>query len=112
MFKYFGIGDACIGHVLVDGVVREYTFLEDMELSLLSQHRKYQPYGMNGGNPGKTGEQFIIKADKSIVEFQGVDHRLIKKGDTFVLKTPGGGGWGEKQNRFQTNITHIERKEK
>ncbi|GMT45240.1 MAG: 5-oxoprolinase [bacterium] len=79
-----------------EGVVREYTFLEDMELSLLSQHRKYQPYGMNGGNPGKTGEQFIIKTDKSVLEFQGVDHRLIKKGDTFVLKTPGGGGWGEK----------------
>jgi len=79
-----------------DGVVREYTFLEDMELSLLSQHRKYPPYGMKGGNPGKTGEQFVIKVDKSVVEFQGVDHYFIKKGDTFVLKTPGGGGWGKK----------------
>jgi len=51
---------------------------------------------MKGGNPGKTGEQFIIKADKRVIEFHGVEHRFIKKGDTFVLKTPGGGGWGEK----------------
>ena len=79
-----------------DGVIREYTFLEDVELSLLSQHRKYQPYGMQGGQPGKTGEQYIIKPDKSIIEFQGVDQRKLKKGDTFVLKTPGGGGWGNK----------------
>lgn len=79
-----------------DGVIREYTFLEDVELSLLSQHRKYQPYGKNGGEPGKTGEQYIVKPDKSVIEFQGVDQRKLKKGDTFVLKTPGGGGWGKK----------------
>ncbi len=77
-----------------DGVVREYTFLEKVELSLLSQHRTKGPYGMAGGNPGKTGSQQIIKPDGKVIPVAGTDHHHLEKGDTFILKTPGGGGWG------------------
>jgi len=82
-----------------DGVVREYTFLEKVELSLLSQHRTKGPYGMKGGNPGKTGSQQIVKPDGDIIPVAGTDHHHLEKGDTFILKTPGGGSWGAEKTR-------------
>jgi 5-oxoprolinase (ATP-hydrolysing) len=33
-----------------------------VKLSILTQHRKYAPYGINGGENGQCGEQFILKA--------------------------------------------------
>ncbi len=77
-----------------DGIIREYTFLEDMELSLLSQHRTSGPYGINGGGEGVPGTQRIIKQDGTKVPVSGIDHHHVEKGDTFILETPGGGGWG------------------
>jgi len=76
-----------------DGVIREVTFNETMEVNLLTQHRKEAPYGMAGGKAGKRGEQFLIRNGKKIrltglatIEVNGVDRILIE--------TPGGGGWG------------------
>jgi 5-oxoprolinase (ATP-hydrolysing) len=77
-----------------DGVVREYTFLEDVELSLLSQHRKETPYGMEKGGEGKTGNQWIIRKDGRKEEMKGIDHVRLEKGDTFTVETPGGGSYG------------------
>lgn len=87
-----------------DGVIREYTFLEDIELSLLSQHRQEKPFGLSGGKPGQTGSQKIVKPDGSEIEFNGVDHIKLEKGDTFVLETPGGGGFGKPKNSRQSPV--------
>ena len=38
-----------------DGTVRRIRFLEDMTAVMLSGHRKVPPYGVDGGEPGKTG---------------------------------------------------------
>jgi 5-oxoprolinase (ATP-hydrolysing) len=77
-----------------DGTIRDYTFLDDMELSILSQHRKQQPYGFEGGQTGATGRQWVIRQDESKEELKGVDHVHLQKGDKFVVETPGGGGFG------------------
>lgn len=77
-----------------DGVVREYRFLEPVALSILSQHRVIQPYGMNGGQPGAAGRQRIIRANGEIVELRAVDQRDVETGDRLILETPGGGGFG------------------
>jgi len=77
-----------------DGIIRKILFKENASLSLLSQHRVYSPYGMNGGKEGKKGEQYIIRKNKRIQLLQGIDAEEIRKGDLFVIKTPGGGGFG------------------
>ena len=84
-----------------DGVIREYTFLEKIELSLLSQHRTERPYGMAGGKPGKAGAQQIIKSNGKIIPVAGTDHHYMDKGDRFILETPGGGGWGDPNDKRQ-----------
>ncbi len=77
-----------------NGAVRELTFLAPLELSLLTQHRREGPYGANGGCPGAPGRQLLRRADGRVEELAAIDQRRVEPGDTLVLETPGGGGWG------------------
>jgi 5-oxoprolinase (ATP-hydrolysing) len=77
-----------------DGVRREVRFGETMSLSILSQHRREGPYGLEGGEPGLPGGQRLIHADGEIEELAAIDGREVKPGDRLVLETPGGGGYG------------------
>jgi 5-oxoprolinase (ATP-hydrolysing) len=78
-----------------DGVIREFYFKEALDINLLTQHRTVQPYGMKQGEPGKTGEQFIVRREGKKEKLQGVDGARIEPGDRLTIKTPGGGGWGK-----------------
>jgi 5-oxoprolinase (ATP-hydrolysing) len=78
-----------------NGVIRELTFLEPVSLSVLSQHRVVQPYGLKGGEAGMTGINTIKFADGTTKELSWKDGDELKTGDRFILHTPGGGGFGE-----------------
>jgi 5-oxoprolinase (ATP-hydrolysing) len=77
-----------------NGLIREMTFLEPVQLSVLTQHRVVPPYGLNGGEPGQTGSQRVIRADGSETVLKWKDAVDLGPGDRFVLQTPGGGGFG------------------
>jgi 5-oxoprolinase (ATP-hydrolysing) len=77
-----------------NGVIREIRFLEEAELSILSQHRLVAPYGFAGGEDGAPGRQYIVRASGESVELGPVDGTSVGPGDRLVLETPGGGGWG------------------
>ena len=77
-----------------DGVVRKIRFLEKMIATILSSRRKQVPYGLEGGQPGKVGENILIKKDGSEEVLSGNDERQVEAGDLFCIKTPGGGGYG------------------
>lgn len=78
-----------------NGAIREITFLEQVELSLLSQHRLISPYGIKGGGDGMTGRQHIIRFDGSVQKLDGIAETILNKGDRLVIETPGGGGFGD-----------------
>ena len=44
-----------------NGVIRELFFTEAVSLSLLTQNRNQGAYGLNGGEEGLPGEQYLIK---------------------------------------------------
>ncbi|MGR8919591.1 MAG: hydantoinase B/oxoprolinase family protein [Gammaproteobacteria bacterium] len=77
-----------------DGVERALTFLEPMTVSLLSGRRVVAPYGMAGGAPGATGENRIERANGEHVLLPGTARAEVSAGDTLVVSTPGGGGYG------------------
>ncbi len=79
-----------------DGAIRELTFLEPVELSLLSQHRVSRPYGCKGGDSGLPGKQWVTRRSGEIAELSGIDGCAIEAGDRLRIETPGGGGWGRK----------------
>ncbi len=78
-----------------DGIEREIFFKENLEINLLTQHRKEKPYGMQGGGPGKTGEQFLIRSNGKKEKLRGMDSARVQSGERLVIKTPGGGAWGK-----------------
>jgi 5-oxoprolinase (ATP-hydrolysing) len=77
-----------------DGAVRRIEFAEPMTVSTLSGHRRVAPYGMAGGSPGELGRNRVERGDGSTVELAGCDSAEVQPGDTFVIETPGGGGYG------------------
>lgn len=77
-----------------DGVVRTLEFLEPLSISLLTQHRKYGPFGMDGGQAGKTGRQRLVHPGGEEVELASICGMEVSPGDRLVLETPGGGGYG------------------
>ena len=77
-----------------DGLVRRLRFLEPVELSFLSQHRIEQPFGMEGGFPGRCGAQRVIRASGITEELPGIVGISIEAGDAIEIETPGGGGFG------------------
>ena len=78
-----------------DGVEREIVFREPVKLSLLSQRRAEGPRGKHGGGAGARGEQWIVRANGDREELGGIDGAEVEAGDRLVLRTPGGGAWGE-----------------
>ena len=79
-----------------NGVIRSFTFNDDLNLTLLTQHRTEAPYGVKGGEDGKSGEQYLIPSNGAMKHLGGIENIEIKKGDQLIVKTPGGGGWGLK----------------
>lgn len=83
-----------------NGLTRIMTFLKPVSLSVLTQHRVTRPYGLNGGLPGKCGEQWIDRKDGSRETLEWVDGKDLNSGDRFVIVTPGGGGFGKADERI------------
>ena len=77
-----------------NGIVRRVRFLEPMTAAILSNHRRVAPYGMAGGGPGKVGETYVVRKDGSREDLGGQGQTEMAVGDTFVIETPGGGGYG------------------
>jgi len=77
-----------------EGVIRELFIKEDLEINILSQHRKEKPYGLKGGLPGKVGKQFILLRDGKRKPLKGMDGVSVSAGDRLIIETPGGGGYG------------------
>jgi 5-oxoprolinase (ATP-hydrolysing) len=52
------------------------------------------PFGLDGGEPGAVGRQWIERADGTVEEMGGRDKRALEPGDALVVQTPAGGGYG------------------
>jgi N-methylhydantoinase B len=77
-----------------DGVIREVRFLTRAQITLLSDRRKFQPYGLHGGEPGAAGLNLLIRSDGNSVPLPSKVTMWVEPGDTLSIQTPGGGGWG------------------
>ncbi len=77
-----------------DGTVRRLRFLEEMTANILAGHRVVPPYGVAGGEPGSTGNNFVERTDGSREQLTAQGQARMEPGDVFVIETPGGGGYG------------------
>lgn len=73
-----------------EGLIREFEFLADAEVTLLTERRALAPWGLAGGEPGTRGANY--HNGQALAQKQQVQ---VTAGDRITLETPGGGGWGK-----------------
>jgi len=76
-----------------DGLIREYEFLSPTIVTLLTERRRNQPWGLAQGSPGCAGKNSFNGQ-----QYPSKRNWQANKGDKLRLETPGGGGWGKKPN--------------
>lgn len=77
-----------------DGIIRELEFLTPVRGTVLSDRRRFPPYGLAGGKPGKLGKNELVLGKRSITLASKANFSA-PKGAVLRIETPGGGGWGE-----------------
>jgi N-methylhydantoinase B len=79
-----------------EGIVREIEFLTEVRGSILSDRRKFAPYGLAGGEAGRTGENQLTVQGRTR-KLPGKAAFTASGGSVLKIETPGGGGWGKGQ---------------
>jgi N-methylhydantoinase B/oxoprolinase/acetone carboxylase alpha subunit len=77
-----------------DGTIRKIKFLAPMSASILANQRIIAPFGLDGGEAGKVGGNSVRRANGSIEVLDSTATIEMQAGDTFIIETPGGGGYG------------------
>ncbi|MCH9764397.1 MAG: hydantoinase B/oxoprolinase family protein, partial [Alphaproteobacteria bacterium] len=77
-----------------DGIRRSIRFLKPMMCTILSGFRKTAPFGLAGGKPGKVGRNSIRRTNGHIEQLEGCAEAQLNAGDSIVIETPTGGGFG------------------
>jgi N-methylhydantoinase B len=77
------------------GLVREYLFMSPATVTVLSERRRFKPYGLNGGQPGTAGKNILFKSGVEEVVLPPKITLDVEPGDILSIHTPGGGGWGQ-----------------
>jgi len=107
------------------GVTRDIEFLLPIQVSILSERRAYQPYGLEGGGPGERGRNLWIKQPREEdgdlpsdlsekpnprkLNIGGKATVMMGKGDHLIIQTPGGGAWGApKEDAGQKEYQHSD----
>jgi N-methylhydantoinase B len=78
-----------------NGLIREIELLTLAQVTLLSDRRRFAPYGLAGGEDGATGRAALIKPSGESMEIPGKCTLYAEAGDIVRIETPGGGGWGK-----------------
>ncbi|HTQ84533.1 MAG TPA: hydantoinase B/oxoprolinase family protein, partial [Pseudolabrys sp.] len=78
-----------------DGIRRTIRFLEKMDCTILSGHRRVPPPGLAGGDAGQIGENAVRRADGHVEKLKGCDETTIDAGEAVIIQTPTAGGYGK-----------------
>ncbi|WP_340108949.1 hydantoinase B/oxoprolinase family protein [Pikeienuella sp. HZG-20] len=76
------------------GTRRRIRFLKEMQMAILSSHRKVAPKGLNGGGDGTVGATEIRRLSGEMEVLRGCDQTVMKAGEAVIVTTPTAGGFG------------------
>jgi N-methylhydantoinase B/oxoprolinase/acetone carboxylase alpha subunit len=79
-----------------EGIERDLEVLEDCTVSLITERRVSQPWGLQGGQPGAVGENWVLRGgdERRAERLPDKCTFRLQAGDVLRMLTPGGGGWG------------------
>ncbi len=84
-----------------DGIRRTIRFLEKMECTILSGHRRVPPFGLAGGGDGQIGENWVRRKGGRMEKLKGCDATVIDAGEAIIIQTPTAGGYGRPEAASQ-----------
>lgn len=76
-----------------DGVIREMEFLASATVTIISERRRFEPFGLQGGSPGAPGENLLLRRGVEAFRLNAKHTVEVEAGDVLRISTPGGGGW-------------------
>ena len=95
-------------------MVRDIEFRVPVQASILSERRVYRPYGLHGGEDARCGvntwvrrlgqpghERSDEKETVRRISLGGKNTASMRAGERIIIETPGGGGWGVKDEEKQ-----------
>ncbi|MEM1243101.1 MAG: hydantoinase B/oxoprolinase family protein, partial [Cyanobacteria bacterium P01_H01_bin.26] len=77
-----------------NGVIRRIRFREAMTAAIISGHRQVAPFGLQGGQSGQLGQNTIERGNGQLETIGSNAQVSMEPDDTFIIETPGGGGFG------------------
>jgi N-methylhydantoinase B len=78
------------------GIVRAFIALEDgVRVTITGERVKLRPWGLKGGMPGAPAEYLVVRSDGRVERLPSKATVSLRSGDMVVIKTAGGGGWGD-----------------
>jgi len=82
------------------GLRRAWTLLgPSAELTVLGERHKVAPWGLLGGQPGSLGAYWVRRRDGRKEKIGSKATLPLKKGEMLIIETPGGGGYGNPEER-------------
>jgi N-methylhydantoinase B/oxoprolinase/acetone carboxylase alpha subunit len=77
-----------------EGLIREFEALVETSATILTERRNSQPYGAQGGAPGASGRNQLLRASGEVETLPAKARLTLHPGDRLRIETPGGGGYG------------------
>jgi N-methylhydantoinase B len=78
------------------GLMRSIRTLKPAKLFFLDERHRTQPWGLYGGRAAAANDAYIERRDGTIQQVPAkFDAVTLEPGDAFVMRTGGGGGWGD-----------------
>ena len=75
-----------------EGLIREYQFLAPAQVTILSERRRHQPWGLLDGESAEVAENMLNGSPLAAKQSFKVSH-----GDILSISTAGGGGYGRRK---------------
>ena len=87
------------------GMMRELRCLGERTIVTIgADRRKFTPWGLEGGQHAKGAHCYVTEPDGNVRELPTKVYTILSKGETLMIQTPGGGGWGPPGERDTERI--------
>jgi N-methylhydantoinase B len=86
------------------GIRKEYLFLQDCSVSILSDRKENTPWGLFGGENAQGSRHDVIRADGTCESLPSKVALTVHAGDRLIAQTAGGGGYGPPAERAAADL--------
>ena len=93
------------------GIIREYEILEPVTVQLWFERATQPSWGLFGGGDGKPPEVWVYRPGKPGVHMLKANSLKVEAGTRILVKTGGGGGWGDPAERSAADLERDRRLE-